>query len=109
MDINLYILFSYIYHELKRSYDQRTKANQMEIFILLCASILAIFFIVKKVFSSAKINLFKDQAAWSGKDINIRHRKSREISEITGSNNYLNIIAEESKVYLQDQSSQDAE
>ena len=68
-----------------------------------------IFFVFKKVFYSAKRNLFKDQAAWSAKDINIKYSKSKEIEESKANDNYLKIIAEESKVYLENQSQQEAE
>ena len=67
------------------------------------------FFIFKKVYYSAKINLFKDQAAWSGKDIKIIHRESKQVTESKKNNNYLNKIAEESKVYLEDQYKQEQE
>ena len=76
----------------------------MRIVILLSIFILAIFFIGKKIFYLAKRNLFKDQAAWSGKDIKIKYTKSKEISESKVIDNYLKIIADESKVYLEDQS-----
>ena len=76
----------------------------MRIVILLSIFILAIFFIGKKIFYLAKRNLFKDQAAWSGKDIKIKYTKSKEIDESKGIDNYLKIIADESKVYLEDQS-----
>ena len=79
----------------------------MEILLLLSIISLSIFFVVKKVFYSAKRNLFKDQAAWSGKDINIKYNKSKEISEFKKNENYLNIIADESKFYLEDQSKQE--
>tara|TARA_Y100001968_G_scaffold251753_1_gene236990 strand:- start:1391 stop:1618 length:228 start_codon:yes stop_codon:yes gene_type:complete len=72
----------------------------MRIFILLSIILLTVFFIGKKVFYSAKRNLFKDQATWSGKDIKIRYNNSQE-KEI---DNYLKIIADESKVYLEEQS-----
>ena len=75
----------------------------MRIFLLLSLIILTIFFVFKKVFYSAKRNLFKDHAAWSGKDIKIKHNKSKEISESKRNDNFLKIIAEESKVYLEDQ------
>jgi len=81
----------------------------MEIFFLLSITILIVFFVVKKVFYSAKRNLFKDQALWSGKDINIKYSKSKEISESKINENYLKIIADESKLYLEDQSRQEAE
>ena len=61
-------------------------------------------FIIKQVFSSAKRNLFKDQTAWSGKDIKIKYSKSKEISESQRNDNYLKIISDESKFFLEDQS-----
>ena len=76
----------------------------MGIVLLLSIFILAFFFIGKKVFFLAKTNLFKDQAAWSGKDIKIKYSNSKEIEESKGFDNYLKIIADESKVYLEDQS-----
>ena len=81
----------------------------MIIFILISIFILAILYIGKKVFYSTKRNLFKDQEAWSGKDIKIKYSNSKEISESKGIDNYLEIIADESKVYLEDQSNKDEE
>ena len=81
----------------------------MRIFILSSIIILAICYIFKNFYYSAKLNLFKNQAAWSGKDLNIKYSKSKEISESKENDNYLKIIAEESKVYLEDQSIQEAE
>ena len=60
--------------------------------------------ISRNLFYSAKKNLFKDQAAWSGKDIKIKYNSSREVSESKANDNYLEIIANESKVYLEGQS-----
>tara|TARA_B100000700_G_scaffold191877_1_gene211332 strand:- start:134 stop:376 length:243 start_codon:yes stop_codon:yes gene_type:complete len=79
----------------------------MRIVFLLSIFILASFLLGKKIFYSAKRNLFKDQAAWSGKDITIKHKKSKEIAESKGIDNYLKIIADESKVYLEDQSNEE--
>ena len=76
----------------------------MKIFLLLSIILLAILLIGKKVFHSAKRNLFRDQAAWSGKDIKIKYSNSKEISESKGMDNYLKIIADESKFYLEDES-----
>ena len=76
----------------------------MGIVLILSIFILAIFFIGKKTFYLAKRNLFKDQAAWSGKDITIKYNNSKEIADSKGIDNYLKIIADESKVYLEDQS-----
>jgi len=81
----------------------------MEIFLLLSIIILIIFIVVKKVFYSAKRNLLKGQAAWSGKDIKIKYNKKQEISELKDNNNYLKIIADESKFYLEDQSKKEEE
>ena len=81
----------------------------MGIFILLSILILilAIFIFAKKFFYWAKSNLFKNQAAWSGKDIKIKYSKSQKIPESKRNSNYLKIIAEESKFYLDDQSKQE--
>ena len=76
----------------------------MKILLLLLLIILAISFIGKKFFHSAKRNLFKDQEAWSGKDIKIKHSNSKEVRKITENVNYLKMIADESQIYLDDQS-----
>ena len=76
----------------------------MEIFILFSIIIITIFFIGKNFFYSAKRNLFKDLSAWSGKDIKINYNTSREVPKSTGRDNFLKIIADESKLYLEDQS-----
>ena len=76
----------------------------MRIILLLSVFIVTILYIGRKVFHLAKRNLFKDQAAWSGKDITIKYSNSKEIEESKGIDNYLKIIADESKVYLEDQS-----
>ena len=81
----------------------------MGIFLLSSIIIITIFFVVKKVFYSAKRNLFKDLAAWSGKDIKIIYSKSEQSSESRKNENYLKIIADESKFYLEDQSKQEEE
>ena len=85
------------------------KLSRMKIVLLLSILILAIYFIVKNLFYSAKRNLFKDQAAWSGKDIKINYSNSKENLESNRNNNYLKIIAEESKLYLEDQSNHGSE
>jgi len=74
----------------------------MKIFILFSAVIIAIILISRDFIYSAKRNLFKDHAAWSGKDIKIKYRTSRDTSK--ANDNYLKIIADESKTYLEDQS-----
>ena len=79
----------------------------MRIVLLLSIFILPIFFIGKKIFYLAKRNLLKDQASWSGKDIKIKYSNSKEIPESKRIDNYVKIIADESKVYLEDQSNED--
>ena len=81
----------------------------MKIFILLSLLIIAVFFFGKKFLNAAKKNLFKDQEAWSGKDIKIKYSKSNGMSDSKRNGNYLKIIADESKVYLEDQSRKEAE
>ena len=75
----------------------------MKIFLLLLIIIILILFIGRNFFSSAKRNLFKDQDAWSGKDLKIKYRASGEVIESKGNKNYLKMIADESKIYLEDQ------
>ena len=77
--------------------------------LLLSLFILGLFIIGKKIFNSANRNLFKDQAGWTGKDIKIKYSNSKEIQESKEIDNYLKIIAEESKVYLEEQSNEEDE
>ena len=79
----------------------------MKIFIILLLILIAILLIGKKFFNLAKKNLFKDQSAWSGKDIKIKYNNSKEISEINKKDNFLKIIANESKIYLEDESKEE--
>ena len=81
----------------------------MKIFLLITIIIFLILFVGKKVFYSAKRNLFKDQAAWAVKDINIKYSNPKETSKSKGIDNYLNIIAEESKTFLEDESEKEEE
>tara|TARA_B100001250_G_C19528358_1_gene669182 strand:- start:473 stop:688 length:216 start_codon:yes stop_codon:yes gene_type:complete len=57
----------------------------------------------KEVFYAVKRNLFKDQAAWSGKDIKIKYSNKETVINSKGTNNFLKTIANESKFYLEDQ------
>tara|TARA_B100000579_G_C22700488_1_gene789534 strand:+ start:431 stop:607 length:177 start_codon:yes stop_codon:yes gene_type:complete len=56
-----------------------------------------------------KRNLYRDQAAWSGKDIKIKYNNIKDMPEAKGIDNYLKVIAEESEVYLEDQSKKEEE
>ena len=76
----------------------------MKIFLIFSILIISVLLISRNLFSSAKKNLFKDQAAWSGKDIKIKHSSSKEVSKSKENNNYLKMIANESKIYLEEQS-----
>ena len=76
----------------------------MIIFILFVIILIVILLIGRDVVYSAKRNLFKDQAAWSGKDLNIKYTTPGEVSESKENDNYLKMIADESKIYLEDES-----
>ena len=76
----------------------------MKIFLLISIIIIAILLIGRNLIYSAKRNLFKDQAAWSGKDIKIKYNASRETSESKKNDNFLKMIADESTLYLEDHS-----
>ena len=75
----------------------------MKIFLLFSIITIVILLIGRDFIYSAKRNLLKDQASWSGKDIKITYTDSGEVSESKGNDNYLKIIADESKIYLEDQ------
>ncbi len=79
----------------------------MQLLILVSFIILFLFIISKRAISFLKSNLVKDQRAWSGKDIKINH-KDLNGNSITSSNtiknNYLQVIAEQSKTFLDEQS-----
>ena len=79
----------------------------MKIFFLIFIIIITTFIVVKKIFNSAKTNLLKDQAAWSGKDIKIRYSRSGGVKDSQGDENYLKMIADESRIYLNDQSNEE--
>ena len=80
---------------------------KMKIFFLLSIIIIAIIFLLRKAFYSAKRSLFKDQAAWSNKDLKIKYNNSMEIIESNDNDNFLKIIADESKIYLDNQSKEE--
>ena len=76
----------------------------MNIFIIFTLSIISILLIGRKIFYTVERNLFKDQASWSAKDINIKYTKSSKSNESKRNDNYLKMIADESEIYLADQS-----
>ncbi len=79
----------------------------MKIFLFLSIIILAILFIGKRFFLFARRNLLKDQAAWSGKDMKIKYKGKKDISDPNGIDNYLKIIADESKIFLEEESNKE--
>ena len=79
----------------------------MKIFLLFSIVIIVIFLIGRDLIYAAKRNLLKDQAAWSGKDIKIKYTNPGEISEKNQKANFLKIIADESKIYLEDDSKEE--
>ena len=76
----------------------------MKIFLILSLLIITILLVGRIFIYSAKINLFKDQAAWSGKDLKINYNKNKKGSGSNKNENYLKMIAEESEIFLEDQS-----
>ena len=64
---------------------------------------MTLIYLGKNLFYSAKKNLFKDQSAWSGKDIKIKYNNHKDGTESKVNYNFLKMIAEESKIYLDDQ------
>ena len=79
----------------------------MKLSIIISLIIVFLFFILKKAVSLFKLNLIRDQRAWSAKDIKINHKdinKNNSNSSSNIKNNYLNVIAEESKNFLDEQS-----
>ena len=87
-----------------RSYNLVIRPIKMKIFLLICIIIIAILILGKNIFYSAKRNLFKDQAVWSGKDIKIKYSNSSKVSKVEPNENYLKMIAEESSHFLDDHS-----
>ena len=76
----------------------------MVIILLFSIGIATIVIFGKIFFSSAKKNLFKDHAAWSGRDIKLNYRKASEGIETNKKDNFLKMIAEQSDLYLEEQS-----
>ena len=107
---NAFIYFFFIYlTKISKKLLLKEKNYKMKIFLLLSIIILTIFVVIKKIFYSAKRNLFKDQATWSGKHIKIKYNKSKKTPEFKTTENYLKIIADESKFYLEAQSKHEEE
>ena len=79
----------------------------MKISLLLFITLIAILLVGKNFFYFIKKNLFKNQSAWSGKDIKIKYTNPGEISEKNQKANFLKIIADESKIYLEDDSKEE--
>ena len=81
----------------------------MLIFLISLISVIIILFVAKRAFNSAKRNLFKDQAAWSGKEIKIKHKSAKEVTNSKNDENYLRIISEESTKFLEEEEKEDKE
>ena len=78
----------------------------MQLLILVSLIIIFLFIILKKAISFFKLNLVKDQRAWSGKNIKIKRNNPNENNRTSSNNiknNYLKVIAEESKIFLDEQ------
>ena len=76
--------------------------------LILASLIVFMFFVLRKAILLFKVNLLRNQRAWSGKDIKINRKDLNDKNNGTSSNiiknNYLKVIAEESKVFLDEQS-----
>tara|TARA_B100000700_G_scaffold274453_1_gene319489 strand:+ start:227 stop:466 length:240 start_codon:yes stop_codon:yes gene_type:complete len=79
----------------------------MKILLPIFIFIIALVFIVRKFIYSAKRNLFKDQSAWSGKDIKIKYKETENFFESDKKENYLKFISDEAKIYLEEESKKD--
>ena len=75
----------------------------MKIIILISIITIAVLLIGKNFIDFVKRNLLRNQAAWSGKDLKLKYTNSREGSKPIKNDNYLKIIADESKIYLEGQ------
>ena len=79
----------------------------MQLLILVSLIIAFLFIVLKKAISFFKLNLFRDQRVWSAKDIKIDHKDfngNNSTSSNKIKNNYLKVIAEESKTFLDEHS-----
>ena len=76
----------------------------MKTLLLTFLGISAILLFGKRFIFTAKRNLFKDQAAWSGKELKIKYNKKGKRDESNNTDNYLNMIANESKLFLDEES-----
>ena len=83
---------------------RKSRSSKMQIIIIFTITIIAILLISRNFIYFAKKNLFKNQSAWSGKDVKIKYTNKREASQAKGNDNYLKMIADESKIYLEGQS-----
>ena len=79
----------------------------MKLLIVVSLIIVFLFTVLEKAITYFKSNLFRDHRAWSGKDIKINRQDLNADKRNLSSNiktNYLNVIAEESKIFLDKQS-----
>tara|TARA_Y100001968_G_C18820386_1_gene464345 strand:+ start:179 stop:424 length:246 start_codon:yes stop_codon:yes gene_type:complete len=81
----------------------------MKIFLFICLTILILFFILRKVFYSAKSNLFRDQEIWSGKELKIKRINTTKDKDSDNNDNLLSFIAEESQSFLKGEEKKDNE
>ena len=81
----------------------------MKIVLVFSIIITALLLIGKQVFYSTKRNLIKNHTAWSGKDIKMIYNKSNQVRDTKNNDNYLKVIANESKIYLDNQNNTEEE
>ncbi len=76
----------------------------MQLLILVILIIVFLFIVSKKAISFFKVNLLRNQRAWSSKDIKINRKDPNNNLSGNTKNNYLKVIADESKIFLDEQS-----
>ena len=79
----------------------------MQLLIIIGLIIVLFFIITKKAISFLKLNLLRDRRSWSGKDIKINYKdlnNDKSTSSNNIKNNYLKVIADESQIFLDEQS-----
>ena len=79
----------------------------MQLLIFFSLIIVFLFIVSRKAISFFRLNFVRDQRAWSGQDIKINRKDLTGVNSTSSNtikNNYSEIIADESKVFLEEQS-----
>ena len=76
----------------------------MKILLLTLLILSIMIFVGKKIIIFISKNLFKGQEMWSGKKMKIKHNKTTDSFNSENSQNYLELIADESDLFLDEES-----